>query len=235
MTKITDNTPAPSENGDAPKPRLPDHIESKVFENIDELSMVESNILGAGQDIRTLYVTSAHNFEGKTIAAIQLAWPLTINGQAKILLVDGNPRRPTIASLFGLEAMPGLSDYIYKKLAPEQTMYNTVYDKLTVMPLGQAQTERPFLIKQDHFDRFKKLTQQFDYIVIDGNKLLGSSDSILMSKLFDGVILTLACEQTKWGTVRHALEKLNNVKANVLGVVLNKRNYYIPKVLYGKS
>ena len=234
MMNIAD-TLSPSDQGDTPRPRLPEHIESKIFENIDELAMVESNILGSGQDIRTLYVTSCNNFEGKTIAAIQLAWALTINTQAKTLLVDGNPRRPAIASLFGLGDVPGLSDYIYKDLAPKQTLYKTVYDKLTVMPLGQAKTERPFLIQPGHFDRFKKLIQQFEYVVIDGNKLLGSSDSILMSKLFDGVLLTLACEQTKWSTARHALEKLNNVKANVLGVVLNKRNYYIPKVLYGKS
>lgn len=231
MMNITD-TPG---QGDTPRPRLPESIESKVFENIDELAMVESNILGAGQDIQTLYVTSCNNFEGKTIAAIQLAWALTINAHSKILLVDGNPRRPTIASLFGLGNVPGLSDYIYKDLAPEQALYKTVYDNLTVMPLGQAEIERPFFIKSDHFDRFKKLTQQFDYVVIDGNRLLGSSDSILISKLFDGVLLTLACEQTKWDTARHALEKLNNVKANVLGVVLNKRNYHIPKVLYDKS
>ena len=235
MMNVPNSSPDIPSHDDAPRPRLSIPIESKVFENIDELAMVESNILGAGQDIRTLYVTSANNSEGKTIAAIQLAWALTINGQAKILLVDGNPRRPTIASLFGLGDVPGLSDYIYKNLAPEQTLYNTVYDKLAVMPLGQAETDRPFLIQQAHFNRFKELTRQFDYVVIDGNKLLGSSDSILMSKLFDGVLLTLACEQTKWSTTRHALEKLSNVKANVLGVVLNKRNYYIPKVLYGKS
>lgn len=216
------------------RPKLPERLESKLFENIDELAMVESNILGAGQDIHTLYMTSCNNFEGKTTAAIQLAWALTINAHSKILLVDGNPSRPALASLFGLDDVPGLTDFLYKQQPPDKTLYYTVYNNLAVMPLGQEKIQRPFLINPDHIERFRELTQQFNYVVIDGNRLLGSSDSILISKLFDGVILTLACEKTKWNTARHALEKLRNAKANVLGTVLNNRNYYIPKVLYGK-
>jgi Mrp family chromosome partitioning ATPase len=82
--------------------------------------------------------------------------------------------------------------------------------------------------------KLKSLMARFDYVVFDGDSLLTSSNASMIVKHFDGVVLVVECERTKWEVLRLAREKVQNVGGNVLGVVLNKRRYYIPRGLYGK-
>ncbi|MCP3927699.1 MAG: CpsD/CapB family tyrosine-protein kinase [Bacteroidetes bacterium] len=137
--------------------------------------------------------------------------------------------------MFGLEDCPGLTEFISSVVTPEKVLHQTVYPNLSLMTFGHSIVERPFMTQKAHIDKFRKITEDFDYVVFDSNRILGSSDSTLISKLFDGVILTVECEKTKWEVVQKALEKMKNIDANVLGLVLSKRKFYIPKVLYGRE
>ncbi len=216
-------------------PRLPTDFEERMKDNLTELAMVESNIRGAGNDIKTIYVTSCNNSEGKSTTAIQMAYALTINERSSVLLVDGNPRSPMLHSLFGIQSSPGLSDFFNSDIGSELILRNTAYDNLNLLTMGNITSEKRFSINESDFRKFETLIDEFDYVIFDGNSILGSSDSILISKYFDAAVMTVACEKTKWEVALYAIEKLKNIGTNVLGVVMNERRYYIPKVFYGNK
>lgn len=215
--------------------RLPAYLEAQMSSNLSELAMVESNIRGAGNDIRTIYVTSCNNSEGKSTAAIQMAYALTINAQSKVLLVDGNPRAPMLHVLFGAQSSPGLFDYLYADASPEIILQKTAYENLTLLTIGNTSNEKRFVFQEPQSRKIESLIQGFDYVVIDGNSILGTSDSILISRHFNATVLTISCEKTKWEVALHAIEKMKNIGSRVLGIVMNNRRYYIPKALYGKK
>jgi capsular exopolysaccharide synthesis family protein len=215
--------------------RLPAYFEEQMSSNLSELAMVESNIKGAGNDIGTIYVTSCNNSEGKSTTAIQMAYALTINAQSKVLLVDGNPRSPILHTFFGAQISPGLSDFLYSDASPEGILQKTAYENLTLLTIGNTSNERHFFIQEPQARKFKTLASDFNYVVIDGNSILGTSDSILISRYFDAAVLTISCEETKWEVALHAIEKMKNIGTRVLGIVMNNRRYYIPKALYGKK
>ena len=206
-----------------------------MIDNLSELAMVESNIRGTGNDIKTIYVTSCNNFEGKSTTAIQMAFSLTINAQSRILLVDGNPRSPMLHLLFGAQISPGLTDYFYSDAGTELILRKTAYENLTLLTFGNTDYEKRFFFQDTDFHKFETLIREFDYAIFDGNSILGSSDSVLISKYFDAAVLTISCEKTKWEVALYAIEKLKNIGTRVLGVIMNERRYYIPRVLYGKK
>ena len=216
-------------------PKLTIEYEDRMSANLSELAMVESNIRGAGNDIKTIYVTSCNNSEGKSTTAIEMAYALTINARSRVLLVDGNSRSPMLHLLFGTQSSPGLSDFIHSDTNPEVILRETAYDNLTLLTIGNRVDEKSFFIQESHFRKFETLIPEFDYVIFDGNTILGSSDSILTSKYFDAAVLTVLCEKTKWEVALHAIEKMTNIGTRVLGIVMNKRRYYIPKALYGKK
>lgn len=207
-----------------------------VQRNIRELSSVEGNIMSVAEkdrDIKTILVTSCGAGEGKTISAISMAYGLCNDTNLKVLLVDGNLHTPKIHSLFNVENKPGLSDFI---LNNEINVFrDTEFRYLTVMPQG-TEISNPLDVFRslDFRDKLQKLRGMFDYVIFDGHSILASSDVSVAARYFDGVVVVLECEKTKWEVLEMAAEKIKKLKANIIGVVLNKRKYYIPRILYGK-
>lgn len=239
-------------------------LQTLLKKNSRELSTVEGNILSAARDreIKTILVTSSTNFEGKTISAISMAYGLATETNAKVLLVDGNLHSPKLYELFEVNSAPGLSDlFISKKekysdamrksdvdsvpglsddLYVSKAEYSDVIRKtedenLMIMTHGSETTSTLDVFKSKLFkEKLDFLRQKFDYVIFDGRSILGSSDSSVVAKYFDGVILVVECEKTRREVFLQAKEKINNVGGFVLGAVLSKRKYHIPKMLYGK-
>ena len=78
------------------------------------------------------------------------------------------------------------------------------------------------------------LKKDFDYVIVDGQSVSGSSDVSIISKYFDGVVFVVECEKTRWEVLQQSKEKIKGVGGKILGVVLNKRVYYITQKVYGK-
>lgn len=210
-------------------------IRDIVKENSKDLSSVEGNILSVshnGKDIKTILVTSCTNSEGKTISAISMAYGLSNETNLKILLVDGNLRAPKLYNLFGVESEPGLSDFIIRN--ETNVFRNTEFNNLVVMPHGTA-TANPLDIyrSKDFKSRLDSLEKMFDYVIFDSHSILSASDTSIAARYFDGVVIVLECENTRREVLQTATEKIKKLNGNIIGVVMNKRKYYIPPALYG--
>jgi len=231
--------------------KLSKKYEKRITDNLKELSMVEGNLLGAIESQKenevdtkeslsetqcvSVYVTSCFNLEGKTTAALSMAYALTVNNMKRVLLVDGNPRAPKLHEYFETDIAPGLTELFELEETNISTVVRaTEYPNLFLMTCGDVAGRRTNQFTPLHKEKFESLKQSFDYIIFDGNSIFGSSESAQVAKNFDGIVIAVSAENTKGEVVQQTIEKLQNLDGTVFGVILNNRKYYLPKELYGK-
>lgn len=199
---------------------------------------IEGNLLTAaqGQEKKTFLLTSSVSGEGKTFTTLVMAQALAAHSNAKVLLVEGNVYNPQLDKAFNLKKPElGVFEYFSSEREAKDFIVSSGHENIFLMPLSEQKNvnaDRCF-----HHDLFatqlEKLKQShFDYVLLDGTAIMGSSEALAIAKFFDSVILVIECEKTKWEVVQLASEKLTMVKAKQLGSVLNKRSYPIPSKFY---
>ena len=215
-------------------PRLNRTTELRLQKNLHELALVQANILSLqnGVKVKTIYVTSCFNEEGKTTAAISMAHALSIN-KNKVLLVDGNPRAPILHTCYHTAQDPGLSRLLDNpELSQSDLSQTTFYPNLNLLPFGSTTTSRPNLLAENGISTFlKEYAQKYDYIIMDGHSMTGSDTSMIAAQ-FDAIVIVAQCEKTKWEIVKQASQRMTLMGGNVLGIVLNRRKFYIPNFIY---
>jgi len=208
-----------------------------ISANQASLSSLEGDLLGTacGKPVKTILVTSCRPKEGKTTSAATMAHTLATVVGKKVLLVDAHLSAPVIHDLFGLKKSPGLTDFLLYRAGEKETIQSTEIDRLKIMTCGSSSEDPAEIFHADGFPaKLAFLCAQFDYVLFDTGSVLASSDVALMARHFDGVVFVAECEKTKWEILDLAKEKITNVNGKILGVILNKRQYYIPAGLYGK-
>ena len=204
---------------------------------MSEFYSIKGQLLSATGDrnIKTILVTSCYSKEGKTTAALSIAYGLTNETDFNVLLIDGNFRAPVLHEYFEIPRSPGFSDLFLHETSSPTTYRPNTEGSLVVIPNGTEIPNPLRILNEGIFkERLHTLGEGFDYVIVDGTSIFGFSDVLVTAKDFDGIILTVECERTRWEVVQEAKERLENVGGYILGVVLNKRNYYIPKAIYGK-
>lgn len=161
--------------------------------------------------------------------ALVLAWDLF---DQRILLVDANLANPSVHHTFGLPGEPGLLDYLTGEVDLQRVVQPTLRPNLEVITVGRTATQvlSPFdLIKFSTF--LEEVRNRYNFVLIDSAPILRSSDSLTISTKVNGVILVAEANYTRY-------ESINNIETHLkgntrmLGIVLNKRRFVIPKVLY---
>jgi capsular exopolysaccharide synthesis family protein len=180
-----------------------------------------------------IQLTGANRHAGASTTAsnlaLVLAWDLVDH---RILLVDGNLADPSAHQTFGLLREPGLHNYLTEEMDLQQVVQPTMRPNLEVITIGKpaAQVLSPFdLLKFATF--LEQVRTSYDFVLFDSAPILGSSDSLTISTKVDGVILVAEANHTRYETII-SIENHLLGSAKVLGIVLNKRRFVIPKVLY---
>lgn len=216
-------------------PSLSESEEKRLRENLAELAMIQGNIQGKDKNVRNIYITSCFNGEGKTRASLNMAHGMSIN-HTNVLLIDGNPRAPKLHERYGIPRTPGLMDVLFLDTPLEDAVHKTKYRDLHIMPFGQGPPGRPNPLKNDALQALlHQLKDHYDFVIMDGHSQIGSSDGPLLASVFDGAVLVVECEKTKWEVVQEASKKIALLGGQPLGIVLNKRRFYIPELLYGRK
>lgn len=163
--------------------------------------------------------TSAIQGEGKTTTVSNLAIALADNG-VKVVVVDADLRRPQLADVLGLEGVVGLSDVLIGRVSLDDALQPWSGQKMRVLPAGQIPPNPSELLgSQSMTDVIHTLTNWFDIVLIDAPPLLPVSDAAILSKRTGGAIVIASVAKTHKNQLRSALDVLDGVGAEVLGIV----------------
>ena len=205
---------------------------------LEEYERLKNNILslGSGKAIKTIMVSGSVAGEGCSTVAAHLARSLAKNSVFKVLLIDGNLRHPTLHKSFGLKNNVGLSDLILSKAGINDVFKKTDFPNLLVMPSGKnKKTDPPQIFESQKLKTLiGKLKDECNYLVFDSPPVSTYPDSTILASQMDGVVLVVHAEKTRWEVAQRVKEQLEMANTNILGVLLNKKKYVIPKFIYNR-
>lgn len=189
----------------------------------------------AGRAPKTVVVTSCVPSEGKTTTTINLAVTLAQTG-ARVLVIDGDMRRPSVHGSFGVENKRGLSNVLSSEMGEAEMLtliQQEVESGLYLLTSGPVPPNPAELIGSDQMRHvLLELGKTFDHIVIDSPPVASFTDGILLSAIADGVILVIHANECSRKVVQRSRQALLDVGAKVLGVVLNRVNLRSPDYYY---
>jgi non-specific protein-tyrosine kinase len=170
--------------------------------------------------LRTLLVTSPHPLEGKSLVAANLAAALS-QKELRVVLVDADLRRPRLHELFGFPRSKGLSNALLSGNI-NGNLQSTHIVQLQVLSGGHTPPNPTELVGSSRMRKMiDTLSQEADLVVIDCPPVLPVADAAILAASADGVLLVLRAGHTRGQFVKQAEERLKQVNANILGVVLN--------------
>ena len=183
------------------------------------------------RSLQQLLITSTIPEEGKSMVSANLAITLAQRRQQKILLLEGDLRRPSLSSRFGLPALPGLSEWLENDLGPITSIYRLEEAGFWFLPAGQSADGNLDLMHPERLSELmSQLTGWFDWILIDSPPLVPLADASIWMRSADGVLLVVREGTTQKRQLQRGLQVVQRSK--VLGVVLNSctsadhSNYY---------
>jgi capsular exopolysaccharide synthesis family protein len=171
--------------------------------------------------MRVLIVTSAISGEGKTTLAGHLAISLTRAG-FRTLLIDGDMQAPSAHTLFDLSVSPGLSELLRGEVDVHRAVKSSPIPGLSILPAGNwTLATRQNLVGKRWGLLKRELESQFDFVVIDTSPLLLVTDTMLLAREADGVILSVLVGVSQVPSVTQTVHRLRAVGAELVGVVVN--------------
>jgi capsular exopolysaccharide synthesis family protein len=168
---------------------------------------------------RSVLVTSASSSEGKTTTAILLASALAERFD-RVLLVDGDLRRPRVAEYCGIEGALGLTTVLAGGIKSGSAIVH--WAGIDILPSGRIPPNPHQLASSEALaDLVTSLMMEYDIVVIDSAPVLPVADSLVMARITDGAVVVGRANSTRRGLLKKAIESIDAVGASVLGLVLN--------------
>lgn len=194
---------------------------------------IRSNIKFSSTDkeIKSILITSSGPEEGKSVTSINVAAAFASIGN-RVLIIDADMRKPNLHKIMKTNNKSGLtnilSDHKDYKVVVNKTEINNM-DIITCGPIPPNPSE--ILCSNSMKVFIEEVKKNYDIVIIDTPPVGIVTDAQVLTTLVDGVLLVVASGKTKVEEAKKAKELLQNVNANILGVILNRvkekdRGYY---------
>jgi capsular exopolysaccharide synthesis family protein len=171
---------------------------------------------------RSLLIVSARPGEGKTTTSIALSNHLARLG-GRVLLVDGDLRKPSLHKRFGVANNRGLANYLSSGAAFEELFQTTEQPGLFLVTSGSLPPSPAELLADQRLQVFlANAAAEFDFIVVDGPPVMGFADAPMIASAVAGTVLVVEAGMTGRAQVGAALRRLRMARARIVGVVLAK-------------
>lgn len=170
---------------------------------------------------QTILVTSAEPGTGKSTTAANLAVVYAQKGK-KVLLVDGDMRKPTIHKIFRESNIVGMSNNLTENLKLSESLLKSETKGLFILTSGVIPPNPGELLNSKRMKQLLSTAKKkFDFIIIDSPPMLMMSDSIVLASLADGVVIVVRKQLTKKEALNRTIQQLNLIQAQIIGVVFN--------------
>ena len=187
---------------------------------------IRTNIQFANLDknLQTIMVTSPTAREGKTTTLSNVALAMA-DAEHRVLIVDCDMRKPRIHKVFEISNIYGMAEILLHGGDYKKALNPTSNENLYIITAGKIPSNPSELLYSNAMKiLIQNLKKDFEYIFIDAPPVVPVTDAVIMSNYVDGVILVCASGVIEIELAQKAKESLENVNANILGVVLNKIN-----------
>lgn len=195
--------------------------ENTKFVITEAYKLARTNImfsLSSSQN-KVIAVTSSNPAEAKTTTTVNLAITFAMTG-AKVLLIDGDMRKPFIHKLFKLDKNIGLSMVLGGMCTVAEAIHSNIRDNLDVIAAGPIPPNPVELLGSDNMKQLLEiLGSHYDYIFVDMPPVNVVSDALLLSPMAAGFVLIIRDGFTKYSDVQLALSQINMAGGKVLGFI----------------
>lgn len=204
----------------------------EVWNHYEELhSSIDKALDGVAG--RSLLFASSVEGEGSTTVAVEYASTLGRTVPRGCLLVDANLRTPSLHEIFELPNENGLADVLTGRCDLKSAVVPVMKNSLYLLPAGTAGMSPTTLLTAGNLTRFvEEAGEMFGTVLVDGPPVIAFAEATHLAASVDGVVFVVESERTKREIVTRARDAMLEAKANILGVVLNRRRYVIPEFLY---
>jgi capsular exopolysaccharide synthesis family protein len=170
--------------------------------------------------LKKILITSTVPQEGKSVVAANLACALALTTQQKILLIDGDLRRPSLSGKFGMARHSGLCECLKDERPLAACIYRLEQASLWFLPAGSTQSNALELLQSGQLPAImERLAEWFDWIIIDSPPVLPLGDTSVWARVADGTLLV-----TRQGTTekRHLMRGIEAIEPKkLIGALLN--------------
>lgn len=203
-----------------------------AFNSESGLGAEKFRVLGArlsnirlSRKLNILQVTSSVVGEGKTLTSVNLAMTLANRFDQRVLLAEGDLRKPAVCRMLGLEERRGIGEWFDSAQLPiHDVLLRVGATGLCLLPAGHVAHPATVLQSERLAEMLHILSQHFDWIIVDTPPLLPMADSNQWSRLCDGTLLVVRKGIASRTALKKAVESLDDPK--ILGVVLNDASNY---------
>ena len=211
-------------------------LHKKYTTQIENFRALRTSVLLSSPDRppKSILVSSMMPGEGKSLVAANLAATLTLAGQ-RVLLIDADMRKPRQHKLFKLNNREGgLSTYLAG--AGSIVELTSPLSSLFIIPAGPLPPDPSELLSSARFkELLGQLQHKYDIIIIDSPPIISVTDSLIISSVVDGVIIVTRAAATPYNVVEKGIKSLTDVRAKILGMVVNGFNPQKYRYYYGKD
>jgi capsular exopolysaccharide synthesis family protein len=181
--------------------------------------------------IKSIMFTGTRRGSGCSQTAVSFAVNLAKAFGHRVLLIDVNLQNPGVHKFFDGPQTYGLFDVFLNK---DSIIDKNTQERLFVITCnGENKGDVDGFLGSDRFEQFlSKMRKSFDYVILDGPPAIFSPEVRYISSRVDGTILILESGKTRRHVALKAKLDIEMSGGNFIGVVLNKRKYYIPKWIY---
>ena len=186
------------------------------------------------QSSSAIQITSSHFSEGVTTVTLAMALFMADTHESEdVIAVEANLRKPSFADVLGLKSTGSLVGVFEKSCSLSSAIDRVPGYNFFVLPAGTVGD------RQDHdalLERLRdvlvELRKFYRYILVDTPPVIPFGDASIVCPMVDGTFFVVASNFNRSEVVEHAIDTLKDADARMLGILLNKREHYIPRWLY---
>jgi capsular exopolysaccharide synthesis family protein len=174
----------------------------------------------SGGQLRSLAITSPLPQDGKSTIASNLATALADGGRRRVLVIEADLHRPSLARSLGIQPQPGLAECLELGWDPISTIRRLEPLSWCLLEAGNARSNATELLQKDSMSVLMgMLSAHFDWILVDTPPATPLTDAVSVSQRVDATLLVVRAGHTSRKAVDEALVRLGT--RNLVGIVLN--------------
>lgn len=195
----------------------PSSVEAETYRTIRASLLVMCENL----DAKTIMFSSPEPGDGKTTSICNLGVALAQSGK-RVLLIDGDLRRPAVHRMFRIPQDNGLTEVLMGNCSVQAAIRQSVVERLSVMTTGKPPANPAEILSLPQLgDILSEAGKDFDFVFLDAPPLLAVSDACVMARHTDGVLLVVRLNKNTRTALVRVRQLLEDQEITVIGAAVN--------------